>query len=172
MSFVSLLSSSPHRLSFTSVVLDFSTSPNDIAPVSPIILPVVMKRNENGELLMDVICVSFFLLFSPLRLSAVSVLFDFNDSINDNAPFSQILFTVDVRIRKECIAVLCHLCVFFFLLSSPLTSSSVSVVFDFNDSLIDVAPESLILLPFYAKRKEKSDLLTSFIYVSFLHNPD
>ena len=60
----------------------------------------------------------------------------------------------------------------FFLLSSPLTSSSVSVVFDFNDSLIDAAPESPILLPFDAKRKENNDLLTCFIYVSFLHNPD
>ena len=90
------LSSSPHRLSFTSVVFDFSTSPNDIAPVSPIILPVVMKRNEKSELLMKVICVSFFLLSSPLRLSFMSVVFEFNDSINDTAPISKILFTVDV----------------------------------------------------------------------------
>ena len=40
----------------------------------------------------------------------------------------------------------CLLCV-FFLLSSRLRSSIVSVVFDFNDSLNDVAPVSLILFP-------------------------
>ena len=44
---------------------------------------------------------------------------------------------------------------FFFFLSSLLRSSSVSVVFDFNDSLNDVAPVSPILLPIDVKRKEK-----------------
>ena len=34
------------------------------------------------------------LLFSPLRLSFVSVVFDFNDSLNDVAPVSPILFPV------------------------------------------------------------------------------
>ena len=47
----------------------------------------------------------------------------------------------------------------FFLLSSQFRLSSVSVVFDFNDSLNDVVPESPILLPVYEKRKEKSELL-------------
>ena len=41
-----LLLSSPHRLSFLSVVFDFNDSLNDAAPVSLIPLPVVMKRNE------------------------------------------------------------------------------------------------------------------------------
>ena len=49
------------------------------------------------------------------------------------------------------------LCV--FLLSLHQSSSSVSVVFDFNVSLIDFAPVSPALLPDYAKRKEKSELL-------------
>ena len=43
----------------------------------------------------------------------------------------------------------------FFLLSSRLRSSFVSVVFDFNDSLNDVAPLSPMLLPVVVKRKEK-----------------
>ena len=38
------------------------------------------------------------------------------------------------------------LCVFFLLSSLP-RSSLVSVVFDFNDSLNDVAPDSPIVLP-------------------------
>ena len=48
---------------------------------------------ENGELLMDVICV--FLSYSHLRYSLLSVVFDFNDSLNDVAPVSPILFPVN-----------------------------------------------------------------------------
>ena len=44
---------------------------------------------------MDVFCVSF-LLSSPLRLSFVSVVFDFSDSLSDVAPVSPILFPVDL----------------------------------------------------------------------------
>ena len=44
----------------------------------------------------------------------------------------------------------CLLCV-LFLLSSPLRLSLVSVVFDFNDSLNDVAPVSPILFPVHKK---------------------
>ena len=45
---------------------------------------------------MDVLCV-FFLLPSPLRLSSVSVVFDFNDSINSTAPLSPMLFPVNEK---------------------------------------------------------------------------
>ena len=44
-----------------SVVFDFNASLNDVAPVSPMLLPVDVKRNENSELLMDVfVCVLSF----------------------------------------------------------------------------------------------------------------
>ena len=43
-----------------SVVFDFNDSLNDVAPVAPMTLPVDVKRMEKGELLMDVLCVSFF----------------------------------------------------------------------------------------------------------------
>ena len=49
-----------------------------------------------------------------------------------------------------------------FLLCSQLRSSAVSVVFDFNASLNDVAPLSLMLLPVDLMKMEKSRLL---IYV-------
>ena len=42
----------------------------------------------------------FFLLSSQLRSSAVSVVFDFSDSLNDVVPVSPILLSVDVM-RKE-----------------------------------------------------------------------
>jgi hypothetical protein len=45
------------------------------------------------------VCV-FFLLSSQLRSSAVSVVFDFSDSLNDVVPVSPILLSVDVM-RKE-----------------------------------------------------------------------
>ena len=43
-----------------SVVLDFSDSLNDVAPVSPILLTVDVMKKEKSGLLMDVICVSSF----------------------------------------------------------------------------------------------------------------
>ena len=43
---------------------------------------------------------SVCLLSSQPRFSAVSVVFDFNDSLNDVTPVSPILFSVDVK-RKE-----------------------------------------------------------------------
>ena len=97
----------------------------------------------------------FFLLSSPPRSSLVSVVFDFNDSLNDFAPVVPTLFTVDeMRNEKSELLMDVFLCV-FFLLSSHLRSSSMSVVFDFNDSLNDVAPVSPMLLPVDMKRKEK-----------------
>ena len=60
----------------------------------------VLRENEKSELLMDVFCV-FFLLSSQHRLSAVSVVFDFSDSLNDVAPVSPMLFPVDVKRKRE-----------------------------------------------------------------------
>ena len=82
-----LLLVSLFRLSSVSVVFDFNASLNDLAPVSPMLFPVVVKRKEKSDLLMDVFCV-FFLLSSRLKSNAVSVLFDFSASLNDVALFS------------------------------------------------------------------------------------
>ena len=63
----------------------------------------------------------------------------------------------------------------FFLLSSQLRLSSVSVVFDFNDSLNDVAPVSPMPLAVDVMRMEKSELLMDVFCVSSffcLHQPD
>ena len=48
---------------------------------------------------MDAICECFFLC-SLIRLSSVSVVFDFNASLSDVAPESSILLSVDV-VRME-----------------------------------------------------------------------
>ena len=56
-------------MSFVSVVFVFNDSPNDVAPVYPILLPVVVMRNEKSDLLMDAICVpSFFCLHHSDRV--------------------------------------------------------------------------------------------------------
>ncbi len=63
----------------------------------------------------------------------------------------------------------------FFLLSSQLRLSSVSVVFDFNDSLNDVVPVSSIWLSVDVMRMEKSELLMVAFCVSsffYLHHSD
>ena len=50
-------------------MFDFNASLNDVAPVSPILLSVDMKRMEKSELLMDVFCVSsFFCLHNSDRV--------------------------------------------------------------------------------------------------------
>ena len=81
------------RSSFASVVFDFNASLNDAAPVSPILLPVDLMRMEKSGLLIDSICV-LFLLSSHIRPSFVSVLFDFNASLNDAASMSPTLLSV------------------------------------------------------------------------------
>ena len=62
---------------------------------------------------MDVICVSSFFLSSQPKCSFVSVVFDFNASLNEFAPVSLILLAVYVmRNEKERIVDGCNLCVF------------------------------------------------------------
>ena len=69
-----------------SVVFDFNDSLNDVALVSPISLPVYLKRKRKRvNLWMSSVCLH---LSSQLRLSSVSVVFDFNTSLNDVTPFS------------------------------------------------------------------------------------
>ena len=48
------------RLSSVSVVFDFNTSLNDVAPVSPILLAVDFDMNEKNGLLVDAIFVFLF----------------------------------------------------------------------------------------------------------------
>ena len=57
---VFFLLSSLLRISFDSVVFDFSDSLNDAVPASPILFAVDVKRKEKNELLVDVFCVSSF----------------------------------------------------------------------------------------------------------------
>ena len=73
------------------------------------------------------------------KSSFVSVVFDFNASLNDVTPVSPIQFPVDLM-RMEKSGLLNDAICVLFLLSSPHKLSSVSVVFDFNASLSDVAP--------------------------------
>ena len=65
----------PHRLSFVSVVFDFSASPNDVAPVSPIHSTVCLMRMEKSSLLMDAICVFLFVLTTKTQFSECCVRF-------------------------------------------------------------------------------------------------
>ena len=100
--YVLLLSYSPLRSSLVSVVFDFNASLNDVAPGFPILLTVDLMRMEKSELLMGAICVCCFLLCLRLRLSFVSVVFDFNALLNDVAPVSPMVFPVDfMRMEKR-----------------------------------------------------------------------
>ena len=151
-------------------MFDFSASLIDVTPVSPILLSVGFMRMEKIELLIDVICMCFVLLCSQLKSSSVSVLFVSSVSIIDVTTASLILLpVVFMRIEKGglLIDVICVL----FLLSSRFRSSLVSVLFDFNASLNDIAPVSSILLSVDLMRMEKSGLLIYVICVLFLSSP-
>ena len=80
-------------------MFDFNDSLNDVTPVSPILFAVDMKKKEKSELLMDVFCLLSFV--SPLRSSLVSVVFDFNDSLNDVTPVPPVLFPVYEKVKGK-----------------------------------------------------------------------
>ena len=68
------------------------------------------------------------LLISRLRSSAVSVVFDLNDSLNDVAPVSQILLSVDEkRNGKEWIVDRCLLCLLSFVFTTQIECSECCV---------------------------------------------
>ena len=102
-----------------SVVFDLNASLIDVAPMSlMLLLSVVLMRmgkSELSELLMDAICV-LFLLSSQPRSSSVSVVFDFNASLNDAAPVHPISLTVCLmRMKKEWIIGGCYIRVVSFV---------------------------------------------------------
>ena len=101
---------------------------------------------------MDTICV--ISLCPLLRSSLVSVVFNFNASLNDVAPVSLILLPVGLMRVENSGLLMDAICV-LFLLSSLSRLSSVSVVFDFNVSLIDVAPVSPMQLTVVFDENEK-----------------
>ena len=59
----------------------------------------------------DILRVVSFVL--PFRLSFVSVVFDFNASLNDVAPVSLILLPVDLMRIRMCYFLISFMCCFF-----------------------------------------------------------
>ena len=82
-----------------SVVFDFNASLIDFAPVSPMLHPVDLLNMEKKGLLVYGSYV-LFLLSSLLKSIPVSVVFDFNASLNDAAPLSPRLFSVEMKLKK------------------------------------------------------------------------
>ena len=60
-------------MSFVSVVFDFNDSLNDVAPLSPVLLPVDVKKGKKSDLLMDVFGVSSFGLTTQIELDECCV---------------------------------------------------------------------------------------------------
>ena len=131
-------------MSLVSVVFNFSTLLNDFTPVFPMLLSVDVKRMKKKRIV-DGCLLCVFFCFSQHRPSSVSVVFDFNALLNDFAPLSLILLSVEVMRMEKSELLMDVFCV-FVLLFSPFRQSSMSVVFDFNASLNDFAPVSPISL--------------------------
>ena len=64
---------------------------------------------------------------SPPKLSSASVLFDFNDSLNDVAPLPSIFVSVDVMRKKKSDLPKDAFCVSSFVFTSQLKLSERSV---------------------------------------------
>ena len=123
---------------------------------------------------MDVFC-AILLLSSPPRLSAVSVVFVFNTSLNDVAPLFPILFSVDEKKKgkSELLMDVFYVSSFFCLHHTDRVSWVLCLI-----SMI----HSMMLLLFFQfcyllmrREKEKSELLMDVFYVSSffcLHCPD
>ena len=95
-------------------MFDFNASLSDAAFASSILLPVDLTWMEKSGLLMDAICVVLFCFVftaqtelsecSQLKLRFLSVVFDFNASLNDVTPVSPILLPVDfMGTEKNCL---------------------------------------------------------------------
>ena len=68
---------------------------------------------------MDAICVLFLLCSQP-RSSRVSVVFDFSASLNDFAPVSPILLTVDLMRKEKSKSLMDAICASFFVFTSQI----------------------------------------------------
>ena len=98
-----------------------------------------------SELLVDILYVSFFVFTTQIEFHECCVWFQCLTQWCCSCVFNVIACWCEEKKRKWIVDE-CLLCV-FFLLSSLHRSSLMSDVFDFNDSLNDVAPVSPILLP-------------------------
>ena len=84
----------------------------------------------------------------------MSVVFDFNPSLNTAASVAWILLPIDLIKWKSCL-MMHTIYVLFLFLSSLARQSAVSVVFVFSASLSDFVPLSPILLTVDLTRMEK-----------------
>ena len=74
---------------------------------------------ERSDLLIGAICV-LLLLYLPSKLSSISVVFDFNASLNDVAPVSPIKFTVDWMTMGKSELLMDTICVAPFVLTTQI----------------------------------------------------
>ena len=159
---VFFLLSLPRILSVKSVVFDSNDSHNDCIPVSPILLPVIMKKTEKSNLLMDVIYVSFFYVFHHSDwvewvLCLISML------------HSMILL---LFLQSRCLSIF-HLWkrVYFWwmsfvclLLYLPSRLSAISATFDLSDSANGFVPISPMLFPVDKKCVFLTDIFCVFSF--------
>ena len=122
---------------------------------------------------MSFVCLLSFVFTTQIKCSECCVWFEWFTQWSCPSVSNLIACWCEEKWKEQSVDG-CLLCV-FFLLYSPLRSSTVSVVFDFNASLNDVAPVPPILLPVDVKRNEESNLLMDDIWVSSffcLHHTD
>ena len=130
--------------------------------------------NEKKVLLMDVFWCAFFLLSSPHRLSFVSIVFDFSDSLNDVAPVTPMLLTVFLKRKGR---VNCwwtsFVCLLSFVFTTQIESCEFCVWFQWFTQWCCSCVSNTVVC--WCEEKEKSELLKDVFCVSSffcLHSPD
>jgi hypothetical protein len=111
------------------VVFDFNVSASDSAPFESIWFPVewcVSVYEYIKRYIEWYIVILYWFIYLPQRLSWVRVMFDFNASASDSAPFEPIWFTVEwcvsvyVWIYKEIYWVIYCYMILIYLLTSKI----------------------------------------------------
>ena len=164
------LLSSHLRLSSVSVVFDFNASLNDVVPLPPILLTVDVKSKEKSDLLMDVfVSLLSFVFTTQIEFRECCVQFQWFTQWCCSCVSNLVPCWCKEK-EKEGYVYGCLLSVLFLFSYSQCRSSSVSAVFDFNDSLNDVAPVSPILLSVYVMGKGKEWVVGGCLYSFFYYH--
>ena len=88
-------------------MFDFNASLNDVVPISPILFPFDLMRMEKEWIVGGCyLCFVSFVLLS--RLSFMSVVFNFNASLNGFAHAPSMLLSVDITLYKSMMRHLFH----------------------------------------------------------------
>ena len=91
----------PLRFNLTSVLFDFNISLNEVAPLSPILLPIDLLEQKQVDC--KLVLFACIILYSPSRSMLVSDVFVLKASLNETAPVSPMPHPISFIVIKTVI---------------------------------------------------------------------